>query len=157
MKNNLKFPGVCFFPHLLFIFLGNTPSHTLTSTVTSTPHSIALCAVSSCSKEGFDGICKYLDKQKQQLEDMVGVVRGQLSVLQRMTMGALIVLDVHNRDVVERLVNDHCCSEKDFSWISQLRFYIRPDTQVRANAASMHSLCLFCAARACVVLCARFD
>ncbi len=42
---------------------------------------------------------------KEMIVRMVAIVREPLNTLQRTLMGALIVLDVHARDVVRDLVN----------------------------------------------------
>ena len=38
-------------------------------------------------------------------------------------MVALITIEVHARDVIEKLGKSGCNSIADFDWVSQLRFY----------------------------------
>jgi dynein heavy chain len=54
---------------------------------------------------------------------MVSIVRGDLNQLQRNAMGALIVLDVHGRDVCKRMCKARVESINDFDWTCQLRYY----------------------------------
>eukprot|EP01042_Synura_sphagnicola_P000104 gene104-103_t len=58
-----------------------------------------------------------------QLREMVNLVRGKLNKLQRKTLGALTTIDVHNRDVVSKMVELSTRDVADFEWISQFRYY----------------------------------
>ena len=56
-----------------------------------------------------------------QLADLVSLVRGKLTKLSRMIMSALIVIEVHARDVVAKMLEEGVKNVNDFEWISQLR------------------------------------
>ncbi|CAJ1418817.1 unnamed protein product [Effrenium voratum] len=69
---------------------------------------------------------EYHVKTQEQLSGLVNLVRGDLSKLGRQTLGALVTIDVHNRDVVQSLKEAKISSAKEFDWIAQLRYYWRP-------------------------------
>jgi dynein heavy chain len=58
-----------------------------------------------------------------QLDGLVELVRGKLSKLGSLTLGALITIEVHARDVIDNLINIGLSDTHDFEWISQLRYY----------------------------------
>ncbi|XP_029908318.1 dynein heavy chain 1, axonemal [Myripristis murdjan] len=68
-----------------------------------------------------------------QLGDLVQLVRGRLSKMQRSVLSALIVIEVHAKDVAAKLVEEGVSSVSDFEWISQLRYYwAKDDLYIRA-------------------------
>uniref|UniRef100_A0A8C5T8B7 Dynein axonemal heavy chain 1 n=1 Tax=Malurus cyaneus samueli TaxID=2593467 RepID=A0A8C5T8B7_9PASS len=68
-----------------------------------------------------------------QLGDLVALVRGRLSRMQRAVLSALIVIEVHAKDVAAKLIEENVTSMNDFEWISQLRYYwTKDDLYIRA-------------------------
>jgi dynein heavy chain len=57
------------------------------------------------------------------LLETVVLVRGDLNKAQRTSIGALIVLDVHNRDATKELAVLKIERSADFDWQSQMRYY----------------------------------
>ena len=57
----------------------------------------------------------------KQLDDLRNLVRQDISKIGRMTLSALIVIEVHARDVVANMVKENISSANAFEWISQLR------------------------------------
>lgn len=53
----------------------------------------------------------------------MNLVRGSLKENSRKTISALIVMDVHARDVVASLADKGVDHEDDFDWQCQLRYY----------------------------------
>ena len=56
-----------------------------------------------------------------QLDDLRGLVRSPLTRMQRSVLSALIVIEVHARDVVDEMLQQKVSNSNDFEWISQLR------------------------------------
>jgi len=57
----------------------------------------------------------------RQLNGLRELVRSPLTKIGRQILSALIVIEVHARDVVTNMVDQQICDVNDFEWISQLR------------------------------------
>jgi len=73
--------------------------------------------------KGKGGLAEFLTQSNAELQFIVHKVRGDLSYLQRCTLGALVVIDVHARDVVEHLIAHSVSDVHNFEWQAQLRYY----------------------------------
>lgn len=79
--------------------------------------------VSEAIKDGQEGLQKLYQVLLTQLEGLTKLVQGDLPPLARLTLGSLMVIDVHARDVVAKLIEAGVSNENDFEWMSQLRYY----------------------------------
>ena len=64
---------------------------------------------------------KYHKQQLHELDELRELVRGELTDNARETLKALIVIEVHARDVVINLIEEKVMNVNDFEWISQVR------------------------------------
>ncbi|XP_050390512.1 dynein axonemal heavy chain 1 [Patella vulgata] len=71
-----------------------------------------------------------------QLDDLRNLVRQDISRIGRMTLSALIVVEVHARDVVSKMVTEEVSGANDFEWISQLRYYWLEDENLYTRAVN---------------------
>ena len=62
-------------------------------------------------------------KQITLLEKYSEMVRGRLDRMQRAKIVALITIEVHARDVIDRMAKGNCNDVNAFEWLLQLRFY----------------------------------
>ena len=61
------------------------------------------------------------------LNKLADMVRGQLTAIDRRKSVALITMEIHSRDVIDRLIKQNCRGVNDFEWLMQLRFYYAKD------------------------------
>ena len=132
-------------PLILLLLLANDSRHSLLQAYDSElrdlwvldwPGQVVLCvsqifwtfevteAITYGQVEGLLGYKKKLDSQ---IAAIVRLVRGQLSTQERITLGALVVIDVHARDTVQLMAQNKVADENDFQWLSQLRYYWEED------------------------------
>jgi len=96
--------------------------------ITEWPGQVVLCVsqmywTKECVESINDGkLAEYGDQCTSQLGDIVTRVRGKLTKLERKTLSALVVIDVHARDVVVDMAKKDVVEESDFEWMSQLRY-----------------------------------
>lgn len=91
----------------------------------TTDCSRALQAISSGSK---GALKQQKKKQVSYLNKLTEMIRSPLSKIDRNKIVALITMEIHNRDVMERMVKANCSSISDFEWLSQLRFVFLKDS-----------------------------
>ncbi|KAJ8310645.1 hypothetical protein KUTeg_012510 [Tegillarca granosa] len=76
---------------------------------------------------------KHMTKRDKWIKDHPGqvamlnkfseAIRGNLQKMQRLKIVALVTIEVHARDIIEKLIKTGCSDENAFEWLSQLRFY----------------------------------
>ena len=66
---------------------------------------------------------KELAQENIDLNNLIALVRENISSCLRKCVNTLIILDVHARDIVDKFVRDSILSAKEFAWESVLRFY----------------------------------
>ncbi|KAK3924935.1 Dynein heavy chain 10, axonemal [Frankliniella fusca] len=66
---------------------------------------------------------EYLEQMNNQLDELVVMVRQNLSRNDRKKFNTVLIIDVHARDIIENFVRDSVMDAQEFNWESQLRFY----------------------------------
>ncbi|KAM3857822.1 dynein axonemal heavy chain 2 [Diretmus argenteus] len=80
------------------------------------------------SKEATQSALKSMKKkQVAMLRHYSEAIRGNLSKIERLKIVALVTVEVHARDVLDKLGRAHCNDVNAFDWLSQLRFYWEKD------------------------------
>ncbi|KAK8861158.1 hypothetical protein M9Y10_012853 [Tritrichomonas musculus] len=64
------------------------------------------------------------------LDGLTAMIRRPLSPAVRQVVSCLLILEVHNRDIIVSLVRDEVADVESFKWIQQLRYYWEDDTVI---------------------------
>ena len=67
---------------------------------------------------------EFYNSQEGKLHKLVEIVRGNLNRLERLTFSTMVVLDVHNKDIIENLILRNVVNLSDFAWFCNMRFYL---------------------------------
>ena len=65
-----------------------------------------------------------LEREEQFLSILVDAVRKDLEPLERMTFSTMVVLNVHNKDIISKLIKADVHLLHDFLWYCSMRYYI---------------------------------
>ena len=79
----------------------------------------ALIKIQAGNKKALKQVKK---KQIKYIAELCDMVRGQLTKIERKKVVALITMEIHSRDVEERMIKGGCAKVEDFLWTSQLRY-----------------------------------
>ena len=69
-----------------------------------------------------DAVKRYLQTCNSRLSALIELVLGKLSTADRTKIISLITMDVHSRDVIDKLIRDKTEGPAAFAWQQQLRF-----------------------------------
>ena len=98
-------------------------SHCAMSVLSATQKFWTAEVEAALNDKGAEGVVEYYQKMLEQLQELSLLVRTKLTKLQSQVMSALIVMEIHARDVVETLIRLKVSAITDFEWVAQLRYY----------------------------------
>mmetsp|Transcript_3970 Transcript_3970/g.12354 ORF Transcript_3970/g.12354 Transcript_3970/m.12354 type:complete len:2212 (+) Transcript_3970:3300-9935(+) len=90
--------------------------------------------------------------EQQHLDETILAVRDQARDITknrptrvRSALNAVIILSLHQRDVMCSLVEGRVCDVEDFEWMAQLRYYMRiePGSDERTQSSRVESSCVY--------------
>ena len=104
---------------------------------------VVICSI----LHAYEGWCACLqgcwEKQVSNLVDLIDIINSELTKNDRKKLITLCTIDVHARDVVQRLMDERVESASCFQWQSQLRYYQNEKTKEAQVCISIWILPLF--------------
>ena len=80
------------------------------------------------------------ERQVTQLSELIELITGQLSSNDRKKLVTLCTIDVHARDVVQRLLDERVDNVAAFQWQSQLRYSQHDKTRECQVSGPVHTM-----------------
>lgn len=65
-----------------------------------------------------------LDRMKDSLSRLAGLVSGNLLMYQTMCIEALLTINVHNRDIISNMIGSRVSTREDFEWTKYVWLFI---------------------------------
>lgn len=80
-------------------------------------------ALSDIERGDKDALRVYRKSNSSGLKRLSEMVMTPLAKVDRKKLMALVTIEVHSRDVIEKMIKNECMNPSAFEWLSQLRFY----------------------------------
>ena len=61
--------------------------------------------------------------QVSMLSKFSDAIRGNMTKIQRAKIVAMVTIEIHARDVIDKLIKSNCTDVMGFEWLMQLRIY----------------------------------
>jgi len=88
--------------------------------------------VEALTTHGYDGLKDVQQLMANDMTDLIELIRGDLTPLERCVLDPLTVIDVHARDVMKTLIKVKCDNIGHFDWLAQMRYTWDPlDSKTR--------------------------
>lgn len=65
-----------------------------------------------------NSLTNYYDKCNNLLLEIVDLVRGDISKIDRITLGVLVVIEVHAKDVLKEMIDQAVKDPNEFEWLA---------------------------------------
>jgi len=79
------------------------------------------------TKTDMQSVKKAFDEQNRLLLEVVDLLKLDISKRDRITLGVLIVIEVHAKDAIEELIRNEVKSCQGFEWLAQMRYNYEAD------------------------------
>jgi len=80
-----------------------------------------------------NAVLQYAKKLSDQILGLIMLLRKGVTKLQKTTIGALVVIDVHAKDIIYQFAEKGIVDAASFEWMSQLRYYWEMDDRGTEN------------------------